>query len=175
MSKAFEAGMNIAIIDFDEGLGFNILLDPYEREEQIDFLTKTLIEYKKNKNINPVVANVMEYMKYIGHGKGYSAIEMFKHENLVGIEEHTPMNKDVTGIFIEEDVIKAYYEKDSTRLSSTKTKIEAPVYVDSKSTAKTALTMTTKTPGRFCQAMKNGLEVFKKMLNRDKENITIEL
>ena len=24
----------------------------------------------------------MEYMKYIGHGKGYSAIEMFKHENL---------------------------------------------------------------------------------------------
>ncbi len=176
MSKAFEAGMDVAIIDFDNSLGFDIILNPYEREEQIAYLTKCLKEYKKEEKINPVVEQVIKYMEHIGHSESvYSGIEIFRYGELVGIEEHTPINHNMRGVFEEEQVIEAYSQKDSNVLRESQIIPKAKTVVTSRDTAKFALELTKKRPGRFSEAMRSTLSLFNKILGINKSEKTIDL
>ena len=176
MSKAFEAGMEIAIIDFDDGLGFDIIPSPYDREEQITYLTKCLKEYKKDAEINPIIAQIMGYMEHIGHSNDvYSGIEIFKDGDFIGIEEHTPINQNMRGVFREEDVLTAYSQKDSNILKTSQVVPKATTVVNSRDTAKTVLEFTKKMPGRFSEAMKRTLGLFNRIKKHGKEEKEIDL
>lgn len=170
MSKAFESGMEVAIIDFDDGLGFDIIPSPYDREEQIASLTRSLKEYKKDAKLNPVITQVMEYMEHIGHSETiYSGIELFKEGDFIGIEEHTPINQNMRGVFMEEDVLNAYSQKDSNILKSSQVVPKSKTVVTSRDVAKSALEFTKKMPGRFSQAMKSTLGLFNRVINHNKK------
>ena len=175
MSKAFEAGIGIAIIDFDDGLGFNIMPNPYDRDAQITYLTQCLKEYKKDVKLNPVVEKVMGYMESIGHNaEEYSSIEFFSEDGIIGIEEHTPRNANLRGIFTEEVVLDAYSRGDSTILQTLPIVVKGKNVVNSRDTAKTALELTKKHPGRLSNAMKRTLQIFNRMIGRNKEEKSLD-
>lgn len=175
MSKAFENGMSIAIIDFDQGFGFDIILNPYEIEEQISYLTECLENYVENSKINPIITETLSYMKNIGHktDRTYS-IQIFKAKDGIGIEENTSLNSGMRGIFEETRVLEAYSQKNSTKL---KEKIVIPnvnPQASSKDIAKTALELAKYKPGKFADSMKRTLNLFKKMLQTRTNNINLD-
>ena len=133
-------------------------------------------EYKKDEKINPVVEQVIAYMEHIGHSESvYSGIEIFRYGELVGIEEHTPINHNMRGVFEEEQIIEAYSQKDSNILRESQVIPKAKTVVTSRDTAKTALELTKKRPGRFSEAMKSTLSLFNKILGINKGEKTIDL
>ena len=166
MNAAFEAGMAIAIIDFQDGLGFNVMLSPCETGEQIQYLTECVRNSKKTYQMNPVLQSVLRYMEEMGHNKKqYSAIELFKvGDAAIGIEESTPLNKSLRGVFAQENVIQAYEQKNSAKLKDTKLIYTGDVVVNPRDVARCALNMNKTRPGLFSLSMKTILPTFRRVM-----------
>lgn len=171
MNAAFEAGMAIAIIDFEDGLGFNIMLSPCETGKQIEYLTKCVKEGKRKYEMNSALESILNYMEGIGHTpKVYSAIEFFRvGESAIGIEESTPLNKSLRGVFRTENVIQAYNQKNSIQLKDTRLLYKSDVCVNPNDVARSALNMAKKRPGFFSSSMKVTLDAFMRIMSGQKE------
>lgn len=177
ISKAFEKGMEIAFIEFDTGLGFDIIPNPYEIEEQISYLTHCLENYRGNEKVNPILMKIMEYMRHIEseNDRPNAFLEVFKAEEKVGIVESSPMNLSMRGVFEAGTVLKAYEQKDSTKLRTYIGIPEEKAKVNSRDTAKSALELTKQKPGKFGEAMRRTLDLFRRITKTNSKDKTMDL
>lgn len=169
MSKAFENNMGIAIINFNNGLGFDLLLNPYELDKDVRFLQDCLEEYKGNEPINPVITQTLKYSRRMEKSSDeFLSICFGKLDDGKIIAEEKHKRKVISlGILDQEEYISYY--KNAVREANIDATISfvARSVVNSREVARSALNYTKQFPGKFATSMKNTLSVIKRFVSRD--------
>ena len=165
MSKSYEAGMQITLIKLKDGkVMFDIRMDPFKREEQVESLQTFLEEYRGEVDFNPTLDNILNYVK---NNDTSSICISREKEDKITFEEIGRGHKVVRGCFDENYILNAYRTvgvKDSEKVIG-----DNDAYIITPSeTARCALNLTKKRPGRFAVAMKRALRGVNKMFDEDK-------